>query len=41
MVRRGMWQVLISLMQMKNVRSWIRQRGHLVQTFPAFSRCER
>ena len=23
-----------------NVRSWIRQRGHLVQTFPAFSRAK-
>ena len=24
----------------ENVRSWIRQRGHLVQTFPAFSRAK-
>ena len=23
-----------------NVRSWVRQRGHLVQTFPAFSRAK-
>ena len=24
----------------ENIRSWIRQRGHLVQTFPAFSRAK-